>query len=324
MTLTCQNIRFMTQSGPSGTLTDAFCLPIRHLVGCDRIVTGQSIVGILHKPLYAPSARARTLFVCCKLLWGLVMRHSSIAVIAGISTVAFVQIASAADLPRKAPPPAPPPPVYSWTGCYIGGNVGGVWSRFSDTWTANPAGFGGPTFINQSGTHTEDGSGVTAGGQVGCQRQFAQVVVGVEGDISYTDLSASRDLTTSNLGATQIYHSDFSSHWLATFRGRLGWLVSPSVLIYGTGGFAFANVDTTDSVFFAASASTDSASGSTTRVGWTAGGGIEWMFLPKWSVKVEYLYADLGSATCDALHCGASTNADFRTNVVRVGLNYRY
>jgi outer membrane immunogenic protein len=260
------------------------------------------------------------------------MRHSSIAVIAGISTVAFVQIASAADLPRKAPPPAPPPPpVYSWTGCYIGGNVGGVWSRFSDTWTANPAGFGGPTFINQSGTHTEDGSGVTAGGQVGCQRQFAQVVVGVEGDISYTDLSASRDLTTSNLGATQIYHSDFSSHWLATFRGRLGWLVSPSVLIYGTGGFAFANVDTTDSVFFAASASTDSASGSTTRVGWTAGGGIEWMFLPKWSVKVEYLYADLGPSTNISVNpnplfplATISNSHRLTENIARVGLNYKF
>src|SRR5207302_5015181 len=89
-------------------------------------------------------------------------------------------------------------------------------------------------------------------------------------------------------------HSDFSSRWLATFRGRMGWLVNRSVLLYGTAGLAVADLRTFDSVFFAASGTTNSAAGSQTRAGWTAGAGLEWMFMPRWSAKIEYLHVDLG------------------------------
>jgi len=65
------------------------------------------------------------------------MRRLSLAIVAGVSTIAFTQLASAADLPRKAPPAPPPPPVFSWTGFYAGGNVGVAWSRSNVNYAPN-------------------------------------------------------------------------------------------------------------------------------------------------------------------------------------------
>ena len=67
--------------------------------------------------------------------------------------------------------------------------------------------------------------------------------------------------------------------WFGTVRGRLGYLITPTLLIYGTGGFAYGQVDAWGF--------------SSTHTGWTAGGGVEWMFAPHWSAKVEYLYVNL-------------------------------
>jgi outer membrane immunogenic protein len=124
------------------------------------------------------------------------------------------------------------------------------------------------------------------------------------------------------------FHEDFHSRWLATFRGRLGWVVNPILLIYGTGGLAVAQVGTTDSVV-ASSTSFNTVSASTTRTGWTVGGGVEWMFVPRWSVKAEYLYVDLGSfSTTSVLSTdprGTIVHDHHLTeNIARVGLNYHF
>ena len=109
-----------------------------------------------------------------------------VALIAAVSTVALTQIASAADLPRKAPAAAPAAPVYTWTGCYIGGNVGGAWSRQTGDFAAVPAVEQVPGTINQND------SSVIGGVHLGCNYQFdPRFVVGVEGDWSWTGLNGS-------------------------------------------------------------------------------------------------------------------------------------
>ncbi len=66
------------------------------------------------------------------------------------------------------------------------------------------------------------------------------------------------------------------------------------------------------------------ASQTATKVGWTAGGGVEYAFAGAWSAKVEYLYADLGKASCDVATCGTANDVTFKTNLVRAGLNYHF
>ena len=94
-------------------------------------------------------------------------------------------------------------------------------------------------------------------------------------------------------------------------RGRVGYLFTPTLLIYGTAGFAYGGVD---------------AFGfSNTRTGWTAGGGLEWLFAPHWSAKVEYLYVDLASnGTTGAFGWTLGNHFHPQLNVVRVGVNYHF
>jgi len=84
---------------------------------------------------------------------------------------------------------------------------------------------------------------------------------------------------------------------------------------YITGGVAFANAKLTTAA---------GASDSNTQIGWTAGLGVEYAFMGNWSAKLEYLYADLGKATCGSGTCTTDTDVDIKANIVRVGLNYRF
>ena len=252
-----------------------------------------------------------------------------IAALAGSAT------ANAADMARpyvKAPAPVLAP-VYSWTGLYVGANVGGVWAKDDVTWAANPAAFGAgfTPVLNASGTGGIEAAGVTAGGQIGFNYQVSPMwLLGVEADINYTDLSASRTVAVPPPGVPGTFvTSTFESKWLATVRGRAGILATPALLLYGTGGVAFAEVKTSDFAFFAFDGSTNAAASSTTRTGWTAGAGAEWGFAPNWSAKVEYLYVDLGSVryvSPNTLTAAATINHEHRVteNLVRVGVNYRF
>jgi len=131
------------------------------------------------------------------------------------STLCFVAAsvvnsASAADLPVKARI-APLPPVFSWTGCYFGVNAGGVWGSASDNWTANPlpGAFNGPAFISANGSNTMTGSSFVGGGQIGCNYQAGQFVLGVEGDLDSSDLRGARDFATLDFafGLPRTFHS---------------------------------------------------------------------------------------------------------------------
>ena len=147
-------------------------------------------------------------------------------------------------------------------------------------------------------------AGVTGGGQVGCNYQAGWLVLGLEGDVEYTGLNANRaavSLGNTNGGPATIIPGNisesFSSQWLSTVRGRLGF-ASGAWLYYATGGLAIANVSFADQVCLpsAATPTCNTASSSNTRTGWAAGGGIEWKIASSWNVKAEYLYVNLGNS----------------------------
>ena len=198
--------------------------------------------------------------------------------------------AFSADVGRPyAPPLLPGPAPWSWTTCYAGLNAGGVWSSF----------------------------GFTGGGQVGCNwRANSWLVWGGEADLQYTGLDGSRDLFAPNASA----HQDFRSRWLATFRGRFGWLANETMYFYATGGLALANVNTDSTVNF--NGIVNNVSDSTTHAGWTLGAGLEWRFAQQWSAKVEYLYVDLGHAN-NVLPI-SNNDHSLTENIFRIGVNYHF
>ncbi len=241
--------------------------------------------------------------------------------------------AVAADLPTKAPYYKAPPAYYGWTGCYIGANVGGVWSRFRDEWRPNSAGFpvSGPS-LTANGAATIHDSGLTGGGQIGCNLETNSVVWGVEGDFNGTDLRGSRDVAVPTSGPVAAYsiHEDFRARWLSTVRGRIGF-TAHRTLFYATGGVAFAHLNTSDSAVFPASSTNNTVSGSSTRVGWTVGGGIEHALGGGWSVKAEYLLARFEHLSTTSANSNpglfplSTIMHDHRLDeqIARIGLNYR-
>jgi outer membrane immunogenic protein len=249
------------------------------------------------------------------------------------ATLLFVGPALAADLPVKAPRAAPLAPAFSWTGCYIGATAGGVWGKSDVSWAPNPPGFplSGPDIAAQT-PGTLSSSGFTGGGEVGCNYQFNPwLVFGVEGDFEYTGLSASRSGAVLSNGTVNPFTESFSSHWLSTVRGRVGIANGPW-LFFATGGVAFANPTFSDAIFFPGSGTTNAASSSGTITGWTVGGGVEWFFMPQWSLKAEYLHVDFGtksftSANSDPITFPLSTIVHSHSlveDIGRIGLNFHF
>jgi outer membrane immunogenic protein len=201
----------------------------------------------------------------------------------------------AADLGRRyEPPPAfVAPAVASWSGFYVGINGGYGWA--TSDWTA-PA------------VSTEPGGGVV-GGTIGYNFQAGGFVFGLEGDVDWADMKGSVACSGGSC--------ESKADWFATARGRIGYAGWSNWLPYLTGGAAFAGLKATNGVI--------GTSAAKTQTGWTLGGGVEYALLPNWSVKLEYLYADLGKFDCGTA-CSATVpdDVDFKANIVRAGLNYRF
>jgi outer membrane immunogenic protein len=221
--------------------------------------------------------------------------------------------ALATDLPAKMPYKAsPPPPVeyFSWTGCYIGGHVGGAWGHKSFDNTV--------VFERVLGTVTDrdgvDFSGWLGGGQGGCQWQLTNVVLGIEGDGSWTNLQS-----TAN---DPVIFRNFSAKIDAIYdvTGRLGWAWD-RWLIYAKGGGAWAEIAVSNPF---------SSNNNLTRDGWVIGGGIEWAFLENWSAKLEYLHYDFGGRTFAFNGVLATVPFNFSSNVqqtvdtIKFGINWRF
>jgi outer membrane immunogenic protein len=244
--------------------------------------------------------------------------------------------ATAADLPVKTPVYKAPPPVviYNWTGCYVGGNVGGHWGKDSITSTTDPVGWfaSGAAFIDGFSPTSYRPQGVIGGVQAGCNWQVNSFLVGIEGDADWLGGTASRTIVNTNNLAIAL--GDFMTNstnatFLSTARARLGGTFD-RVLLYVTGGVAFGTVKTTDSFGAVAGTSVATTTNTTTRTGWTVGGGLEYAFADNWTAKAEYLYVDLGSFDASIPSCAIcapgsdiTIHHKYTDNIVRAGLNYK-
>jgi outer membrane immunogenic protein len=215
-------------------------------------------------------------------------------ILAGIAALLTAPLAAqAADLPSPYKAPAYTAPAYAnWTGFYVGINAG--------------YGFGKSDWDHPA--VSMDPKGALAGGTVGYNFQTGQWVWGVEADIDWSGMKG--DTTCGAASCTT------KNDWLGTARARLGYAGWNNWLPYITGGAAFGDVKAENPA---------GTSASKTQLGWTAGLGLEYALKSNWSVKVEYLYADLGKFDCGTV-CSPVTpdNVSFTTNIVRAGVNYRF
>jgi outer membrane immunogenic protein len=198
--------------------------------------------------------------------------------------------ANAADVSR--PPPYKAVPFVNWTGFYLGA-YGGA------------SGATGSNFGLRGGL---------AGGTVGYNWQNGVFVFGIEGDGGWAGLWGS-----TGCPLTPLISCTASDHWLTSLRGRIGWTPVPALLLYATAGGAFGDVvmTTTDPAFPGASGD---------RAGWSAGGGFEWMFVPNWSFKAEYLHYDLATLVCGVGLCapGVAANGHLAVDTAKFGFNYHF
>lgn len=183
-------------------------------------------------------------------------------------------------------------------------------------------------------------AGFIGGLGAGYNWQMGSVVVGGEADIS--GIAGGRG-SASRTGVASDGLFSYASRvtassgidWLGTVRGRVGYLVTPTLLVFGTGGLAFGGVHSAVNIAGVGSGPNNDIwvgnfSRSTTKVGWTAGGGAEWKFAHNWSAKLEYLYVDLGSVSYSVPVVGSNwigasnVKTKFDANLVRVGLNYSF
>jgi|SRR5581483_4601244 len=225
-------------------------------------------------------------------------------------------VASAADLAVKAPRAAPTP-LYNWTGCYVGGNAGGAWSRMDTTRvqidTAPPT----PTSDDYG---RENDSGFMGGGQVGCDFQTTNLVFGVESQFEFGSVKGSHSIP-----AFPAFTEANNLQQLYLITGRMGYLWTPQLLGYVKVGAAFQH--NKNSVFAPGGALVESAK--FTDPGITAGIGFEYMFMPNWSVFAEgnYVWTDDSAAHDYRTPAGVPVeviNDRQRIISAMVGVNYKF
>jgi len=274
--------------------------------------------------------------------------------------VATASSAFAADLPVKAGPAPVAAPVYSWTGFYIGANIGGGWGdRDVNTVANDPLAVltfnslsGGPPPISFTS------SGVVGGVQLGYNWQFNRNwLAGIEADFSGSGIDGSGTSSgVINGGLAGLFPFTQTAsekiRWFGTVRARLGYLPVDNLLIYATGGFAYGRVEHSATYInngpvplnvtgfgfsYTCGAFAPCFNGLSNDVsgGWTVGGGIEYAIWQRWTLRAEYLYVSLDSRSVTQTgvalavpgNAVSSVNANFdRTtfNVARIGVNYRF
>ncbi|MFO1103984.1 MAG: outer membrane beta-barrel protein [Methylocystis sp.] len=212
-----------------------------------------------------------------------------------------------------------------WTGFYGGLNVGAGWGvdgRNGNMWQPDAL-HGG---ITNSLTALGPGGGVIGGGQIGYNYALTPLaLIGAEADFQGASLLSGSGvapgyLQNSNGQVTYIpgwVGGGVSVRWFGTARARLGVTPLPTLLMYGTGGFAYAEVE---NAYGGSLANQISA----VRTGWTAGGGVEWMFMPNWSVRAEYLFTDVSGDAGARGGVFGSAISRTRWNTLRTGLNYHF
>lgn len=216
----------------------------------------------------------------------------------------FSSAAAAADM--TMPMKAPPAPVYNWSGCYVGANLGGGTSGSNFTDTNDPL----------DGDGSANNIGFIGGGQVGCNFQTGMLVLGLEGDFdSFRSNPGFFNNTNGSLGVQQ----SLTTNYLATVRPRLG-IAADRNFAYITGGVAFANASYTDNNLTASGV----ASASQTLTGWAAGAGWEYAFADRWTVRAEYLIAGFPTMSAVNTVVPFTGTADLTVQVLRAGVNFKF
>jgi outer membrane immunogenic protein len=233
---------------------------------------------------------------------------STVAVVGGI--VGFTGTAAAQPMPR-IPVAAQP---YQWTGCYIGAQAGWGWGDAK----------------SRSLDLTTDVDGGLAGGQIGCDYQFApNFLVGIEAMAAWTDIGGKSDPFFSGKNVTRF---STQTDWIASATARAG-VTADRWVLYVKGGAAWSNGDYRQFGFFCplgcpAFAIPFDGRGSETEAGWTWGLGIEWAFAPNWSTKLEfnqYRFDDIAVRLRDRFSGSPGRDIfDLTINTVTFGINYRF
>jgi outer membrane immunogenic protein len=215
-----------------------------------------------------------------------------------LSSVVTAGSTLAADLPPAPPPQAPAVyvpavlPMYNWGGIYFGINGGYAFGK-SD-WSVPGATTGNFNI-----------SGGLVGATLGANWQTDALVLGLEGDFDGSWIDGKSSMCAP-------VNCETKNNWLATARGRFGY-AADRVLFYGTGGGAFGNI----------AANTAATFQSSSKVGWTAGAGVEGAFADNWTARVEYLFVDLQNASSFTTLPGTTT-VKFNANLIRFGLDYKF
>jgi outer membrane immunogenic protein len=241
----------------------------------------------------------------------------------GVALLALLTIPMAANAADLKPAPAPVytkapmmAPVFSWTGFYIGGNLGGAWANTAIT-------------DSRFGLNFSNGNnGVfIGGGQVGFNYQVSNVVFGVEGDFDWA--ANNNNSVTGVVGPLgHTFTASANDRWMATVAGRLGYAIDRWLIyVKGGGGWVGANSFTVTDVTTGGSVT---AGSNNTISGWLVGGGFEWAFANNWSVRAEYDYFGLSGrsltvpATFPVLAGDTFTTSNNNIQTATVGINYRF
>ena len=251
----------------------------------------------------------------------------------------FATGAMAADLPARVEAPAPyiaAIPVFTWTGFYIGVNAGAAFdpSNSNATFVQNF----GPPIEDLNPTVANNNTNFTGGVEAGYNMQVNSFVFGVEGDVDYLGGNNNLDGTYQFAGNPALLYTlaGGKNNVFGTIRGRLGFAVDRA-LFYVTGGAAFGGNQAPTSITFTGGAlpvpcpfCTFNSASKNNDIGAVLGGGIEYAFTNNWSAKVEYLHTFYGNKSVvytNAAIPGQTytlNNYSLDTNLVRVGLNYRF
>jgi outer membrane immunogenic protein len=264
------------------------------------------------------------------------MKRLLIGAMSATALAGGIGMAGAADMGApyyRAPPMVP---LFTWTGFYAGANVGGAWSSNNALWSPLPssAAFGEFPIAGNTG-----GSSAIGGFQAGYNWQFAPTwVVGLEGDWSWAKTGGSFNAPwVTNPGSVTVPGSFTSMSstldWVSSLRARLGYLVMPNLMAYGTAGGAWGKIDYAASNNGGAIPYATSTAFSNTQGGWVAGGGLEWMITNNWLLRGEYLYYSLNSAPSAVAVSGAFPGSAFPSgyswsntsvSVARAALSYKF
>jgi outer membrane immunogenic protein len=212
------------------------------------------------------------------------------ALLGGVAAILVAAPASAADLAVKAPLQAPTFMASPWDGPYIGGNVGFGSTDFNTTASA----------LGASVANGVTGSGVVGGVQAGYNKQFGTFVLGLETDFDGTSISNTTDAVSTKLS------------WFGTTRVRAGFLLTPVLLFYGTGGVAYGHTEVSGL----------GASTTAPGVGWAAGAGVQYALTPQWSIGAEYLHVELDGPSANLGPVTTSTKVT--TDLGRATLNFKF